>query len=494
MIDGSCGSCERTMGQPIQERYDNFDMTLDECRLVLDTVDNMVIVDAEGRLKYLSPNMIPILRQLLGREVPEQIAGAHISEIHPISKLQAVLQEGKGVENAFYFVSGTTNVARIKPLYREGNLVGAIDYDIFSDGVELKEFLNQVVDYSIKGFLNLRETVEMIQETGKRLEKVKYCISDFLGESEAARELRLQISHLGETDSTVMIRGATGCGKEVVAHAIHNISRRSKKPMVEINCAAIPDTLVESELFGYEEGAFTGASRGGKAGKFEMADGGTLFLDEVNSLPYHIQPKLLRALQEKEVTRIGGKPKMVDIRVIAATNQDLWKLVEEGKFREDLYYRLNVIELQIPTLAQRREDIPLLVQHQLNKLNRQMVRRVERVSDEVMALFESYDWPGNVRELNNILERAMNLCQGDILEMRHLGDFVTKALRNQTEVDMDAESPLELIRAQAEWAAIQKALEITGGNRTQAAKMLKISRTSLYEKLEKYVTFAEKYD
>ena len=468
------------------QQYNNFNMTLDECRMVLDAIDNMIIVDAQGRVKYLSPAMIPILTALGGQNLPQDIAGRHISEIHPISKLQIALHDGAGMENAFYFVQGTTNIARIKPIYQEGKLAAAIDYDLFTNGADLKKFLDQVVDYSIKGFLNLGETIETIFAPGKKLERVKYCVSDFLGTSEAARELRFQISSLSESDSTVMIRGATGSGKEIVAHAIHNISRRSGKPIVEINCAAIPDTLVESELFGYEAGTFTGANRGGKAGKFEMADGGTLFLDEVNSLPYHIQPKLLRALQEKEVTRIGGKPRPVNIRVIAATNQDLWKLVEEGKFREDLYYRLNVVEIDIPPLAQRREDIPILAQHQLHKLNRQMVKRVERISDEVMALFEAYDWPGNVRELNNILERAMNRCRGDTLEVENLGDFVTKVLNKQVEVDWEDENPLEKVRMQAEKEAIQRALEVTKGNRSQAARLLKISRTSFYDKLEKY--------
>lgn len=474
------------MAQEHERTYDNFDMTLEECRCALDTIDNMIIVDPQGKLKYLSPTMIPILEALAGKPLPERLAGRDISELHPISKLLSALHSGAGIENAFYFVRGTTNVARIKPMYQAGKLIGAMDYDLFVDGVDLREFLDQVVDYSMRGFLNLGDTIEAIFAPGKDIGKKKYCVNDFLGNSDAARDLRLQISNLSESDSTVMIRGATGSGKEIVAHAIHNISRRSRKPIVEINCAAIPDTLVESELFGYEEGTFTGANRGGKAGKFEMADGGTLFLDEVNSLPCHIQPKLLRALQEKEVTRIGGKPRPVDIRVIAATNQDLWKLVEEGKFREDLYYRLNVVEIDIPPLAQRREDIPILAQHQLNKLRRSMAKCVERISDEVMALFQAYDWPGNVRELNNILERALNQCSGDTLELDDLGDFVAKVLNKQVDVDWEDENPLEKVRMQAEREAILKALEVTGGNRSKAAKILKISRTSLYEKMEKY--------
>lgn len=474
------------MVQKDAQQYENFDMTLEECRLVLDAIDNMIIVDTQGRIKYLSPDMIPILEALRGEKLPAKITGMPISEAHPVSKLRTAVEKGAGVKNAFYFVGGSTNIARIKPLCQDGKLIGAMDYDLFVDGVELKKFLNQVVDYSIRGFLNLDETVETIFQTGKELQKGKYCVNDFLGNSAAARDLRCQISSLNESDSTVMIRGATGCGKEIVAHAIHNISRRRRKPMVEINCAAIPDTLVESELFGYEAGTFTGANRNGKAGKFEMADGGTLFLDEVDSLPYHVQPKLLRVLQEKEVTRIGGRPQPVDIRVIAATNQDLWKLVEEGKFREDLYYRLNVVEIDIPPLAQRREDISILAQHQLHRLSRQMAKRVEGISDEVLALLEAYDWPGNVRELNNILERAMNRCQGDTLEVEDLGDFVAKVLNQPVDVDWENENPLEKVRMQAEKAAILEALKVTGGNRSKAAKLLKISRTSLYDKLEKY--------
>ena len=474
------------MAQEQGRIYHNFDMTLEECRCALDTIDNMIIVDPQGKLKYLSPSMISILESLAGRAMPEDLVGRPISEVHPISKLQMALRKESGIENAFYLVQGMTNIARIKPMYQSGRLIGAMDYDLFTDGVELREFLDQVVDYSMRGFLNLGDTMEAIFAPSKELGRKKYCVNDFLGNSEAARNLRLQISNLSESDSTVMIHGATGSGKEIVAHAIHNISRRSRKPIVEINCAAIPDTLVESELFGYVEGAFTGANRGGKAGKFEMADGGTLFLDEVNSLPCHIQPKLLRALQEKEVTRIGGKPRPVDIRVIAAANQDLWKLVEEGKFREDLYYRLNVVEIDIPPLSQRREDISILAQHQLNRLSRQMAKRVERISDEVMTLFEAYDWPGNVRELNNILERAMNQCPGDTLELDDLGDFVAKVLNKQVSVDWDDENPLEKVRMQAEREAILKALEIANGNRSKAAKLLKISRTSLYEKIEKY--------
>ena len=323
-------------------------------------------------------------------------------------------------------------------------------------------------------------------DSSKKNAQIKYSITDFIGQSAAARQIRQQIANLSESSSTVMICGKTGCGKEVVAHSIHNTSRRCKNPLIAVNCAAIPESLVESEFFGYEEGSFTGAQKGGKTGLFELANHGTLFLDEVDQLPYHIQPKLLRVLQEKEVTRIGGTPTPVDVRVIAATNKDLWQMVLDDKFREDLYYRLNVMEIHIPPLAERKEDIPLLVEHQFQKINQETATNVKNISNEVMELFLRYDWPGNVRELNNLLERSVILCQEETLKPEHLGSFVSKVLDSQVELLLNEEAPLEQIRMRAEANAIRKALELTGGNRSKTAEMLKISRTSLYDKLRKH--------
>ena len=469
-----------------QPTYNNFDMTLEECRLVFDTLDNLVIIDENSRIKYLSPNMYKVCEAYNKKPVPDNVVGRHISEIHPATKIVNAINPGKYDETCFYFASDVTNIARIKNLYKDGKLVGAIDYDIFTDGPELKEFLDKVMEYSQKGFINLQDTFQSMYETSKKQQAIKYCVTDIIGTSQAIRSLRMQIGKIGDSNSTVLITGKTGCGKELVAHSIHNLSLRCKYPMIEINCAAIPESLVESELFGYEEGSFTGAKRGGKIGKFEMADKSTIFLDEVDQLPYHIQPKLLRALQEREVTRIGGETKPVDIRVIAATNKDLWQMVLDGKFREDLYYRLNVVEVNIPSLVERKEDIPMLANYHLKKLNVRMAKNVHSISEEVMNLFMNYDWPGNVRELNNILEHAMNLCMEDTLKLEHLGSFVSRVLKNNVELDLSAESPLEEVRSQAEAEAIKKTLELTKGNRSMAAKVLKISRTALYDKMIKY--------
>lgn len=413
--------------------YNNFNMTLEECRLVFDNIKNLVIVDEKGNLKYLSPGMFPMIEAYNKKAIPTTVVGKHISEVHPATKITEALKDKNFDNVCFYFASDVTNIAKIKTLTKDGKIVGAIDYDIFTDGIDLKEFLDDVFNYTQKGFVNLKDTFESMYETSKKDKPIKYCVTDIIG-----------------------------------------------------NSAAIPENLFESELFGYEEGSFTGAKKSGSAGKFEMADQSTIFLDEVDQLPYHIQPKLLRVLQEREVTRIGGKTKPIDIRVIAATNKDLWKMVKDGKFREDLYYRLNVVEINIPSLCERPEDIPLLAEYQLKKLNRRMTKNVKYISPEVMELFKNYDWPGNVRELNNILEHAMNICQGDTLKSEHLGSFVSRVIANQVEIDYSSESPLETIRMKAEAQAIKRTLELTKNNRSLAAKILKISRTSLYDKILKY--------
>ncbi len=474
------------MAKQKDRKLNNFDMTLEECRAVFDTIDNLVIVDENGYLKYLSPDMFDMVEAYNKKPVPETVVGKHISEIHPATKILNALQEGNADELCFYFASDVTNIARIKAVRKHGKLIGAIDYDYFTDGLELKSFIDKLADYSQKGFINLDDTFASMLETSKKQRKIKYVVTDIIGRSPAIRSLRMQIGKIAESSSTVLVTGKTGCGKELVAHSIHNLSLRCRKAMVEVNCAAIPESLFESELFGYEEGAFTGAKKGGKKGLFEKADQSTIFLDEVDQLPYHVQPKLLRVLQEKEITPIGGTARPVDIRVIAATNKDLWKLVKEGKFREDLYYRLNVVELHIPPLCERKEDIPMLANYEISKLNKEMTKNIKSLSPEVMDIFMSYDWPGNVRELNNVLEYAMNVCMEDTIRQEHLGSFLLKVIGKQVEFNFDSDAPLEDIRSQAEKEAIKAALKITKNNRSKAAKLLKISRRALYDKISRY--------
>jgi nitrogen regulation protein NR(I) len=322
-----------------------------------------------------------------------------------------------------------------------------------------------------------------------------------VGASSAMRQVYDVVGKVADSPSTVLITGESGTGKEVVARELHRNSSRHDKPLIKVNCAAIPKDLVESELFGYEKGAFTGAV-GSKPGRFELADGGTLFLDEIGEIPVEMQVKLLRALQESEFERVGGiKTIHVDVRLIAATNRDLQGLIRDGRFREDLYYRLNVVPIALPPLRDRRDDIPLLVGHFLEKYNRRLGKKVERVEDEAMQLLLAYPWPGNIRELENLMERSVLFADDPVIRACALPE----ALRDHAPAPptpaasiapvaslagaaaASGASMKEIVRhaqAELEKELIGRALEETQGNVTRAAKRLQISRKSLQVKMK----------
>lgn len=308
------------------------------------------------------------------------------------------------------------------------------------------------------------------------------------------RRLLEQARRVAQTDATVMIQGASGTGKEVLAHLIHTHSKRADKLLIEVNCSAIPESLFESEMFGYEAGAFTGGSRAGKAGKFEIANGATIFLDEVGELPLDMQAKLLRVIQERRFYRVGGvKPIEVDVRLIAATNRDIAQLVREGNFREDLFYRLSVVAFQIPPLKARPADIPGLVERILQKLSRLYDKDIERVDLEVMDLLVSYDWPGNVRQLQNMLESIIILMEGDVISRQTLEevrvmDTLTgeKGLPTREAGGASAMPDDDLKKSidHRERQMIVKALRDCAHNKSSAAKMLGIARSTLYYKMK----------
>lgn len=333
----------------------------------------------------------------------------------------------------------------------------------------------------IGGVETFRDLSE-IEELKKELSQ-KYTFGDIVSKNHFIHDLFNIIPNIAGSDSTVLIQGASGTGKELFAKAIHNLSLRKNKPFIKVNCGALPDTLLESELFGYEKGAFTDA-RKDKPGRFALANGGTIFLDEVGDMSPSLQVKLLRVLQEKEYEPLGStSPKKTDVRIIAATNKDLSKLVNKGKFRDDLYYRLNVVKIDLPPLSQRREDIPLLIDAFIRKFNAKMGKQISGVSDKVLRFLLRYDYPGNVRELENIIEHAFVLCGGGRIDVDCLPrEIVGGQMETASSLRTEEENPFE--RAEAE--VIEKALKKYGGDRIKTAKELKIGRTTLWRKIRKY--------
>jgi len=302
-----------------------------------------------------------------------------------------------------------------------------------------------------------------------------------VGQSEPMRRINEIIQTAAGSDATVLVQGESGTGKEIIANAIHAQSRRTRGPLVKMNCAAVPETLLESELFGHEKGAFTGADRR-RIGRFEQADGGTLFLDEVCEMHPRLQAKFLRALQEREIERLGSSATIpVDTRIIAATNRDLQKALEEGVLREDLYYRLNVILLRVPPLRERMDDVPILAMHFLRKYAAREHSSMSSIAEEALNVLLSYSWPGNVRELENAIERAAVLGKGEQLRARDLPPQVHRGGDDERPL-----IPAHLTLEEIEKLAIAQALRLTGGNKSEAAERLGIHRTSIYDKMRRY--------
>lgn len=307
-----------------------------------------------------------------------------------------------------------------------------------------------------------------------------YQFHDIISKNARMKEALELAKEVASLRSTVLITGESGTGKELVARAIHYSGDRAGKPFVAVSCAALAETLLESELFGFEKGAFTGANER-KKGKFELADGGTIFLDEIGDIPPKLQTDLLRVLQERSFYRVGGTEEVrVDVRVVAATHQDLARAVQEGRFRDDLYYRLNVVEIRIPPLRERREDIPLLARHFLERLSHEIGKRAEDLTEGALRALMDYDWPGNVRELENAIERALVTSRGDVLTEE---DFAFLQRNGQTRT---LYFPPGLTLAELEKLAIEAAIRRTGGNIKEAAQQLAIDRSTLYEKIKRY--------
>jgi Nif-specific regulatory protein len=370
--------------------------------------------------------------------------------------------------------------------------IGALSVDrLFSNEISLEEDLRfltiiaALIAETVKKVQYLNREKEQLLDENIRLKKElteKYQVENIIGNSRLMREVYEMIHKVAKSNATVLLRGESGTGKELVANAIHYQSLRSRKPFIKVNCAALPETLLESELFGYEKGAFTGATSL-KPGRFERAQGGTLFLDEIGDLNPSVQTKLLRVIQEKEFDRLGGRqPIQSDVRIIAATHQDLEKTVEEKRFREDLYYRLNVFPIYLPPLRDRRTDILLLSEHFLEKFNKEHQKNIRRISTPAIDMLMQYHWPGNVRELQNCLERAVLICEGEAIKAHHLPPTLQTAESSNTQSKLSFDQAVEAVEKEL----IIEALKKTNGNRTRAADELGITQRIINYKIDRY--------
>lgn len=443
--------------------------TLDE--VIENPYEGILVVDKDGLVTMINDTYLNIV----GRR-REDVLGTHISLINENCNLPQVLKTGEPILCDFCNVRDQGLITMRVPIMKDGELVGAFGKTLFTD-INAAKILTEKLKQA-------ERKLEFYKEECEKINRSYYQFDDIIGESNIINNLKNFAWRVARNISTVLITGESGTGKELFAHAIHNGSERRSRPFIKVNCAAIPENLLESELFGYVEGAFTGAKKGGKTGKFEVADKGTIFLDEIGDMPLIMQAKLLRVLQEREIERIGSlEPIRVDVRVIAATNQNLEELVKEGKFREDLYYRLNIVELSIPPLREHAEDIPLLVDSLISKLNTKMRKQIDYISEDALKLLQQYTWPGNIRELENVLELAINMTDDSSLNIE---DFPCILRKINTESALRSKSGLANIMYQTEKQVLEDALKQTNGDKKLAAELLAIHPSALYRKLSKY--------
>jgi transcriptional regulator with PAS, ATPase and Fis domain len=410
-----------------------------------------------------------------------EVIGRRVDELVPDTFALKVYETGTPVIGHPVSVFGEQAFTNYIPrLDKNNTVVGCFIYVIL-ENIASASSVNEQITALLNQVKYYRQ--ELSKERGAR-----YSLDNIVGTSSVILRLKEQILNAAKSTSTVLIYGETGAGKELIAHSIHAMSKRASANFVRVNCSAIPENLMESEFFGYSAGAFTGALKGGKIGRFQLADHGSMFLDEINLLPLTMQPKFLRTLQEHEIDPVGGTKSIpIDVRVIAATNIPLEKLVDSGAFRSDLYYRLNVIRIVAPPLRDRKEDIPLLSAALLERINLQLGTFVQRISPSAMEYLMEYDWPGNVRELQNAIEAAVNVSTGPVLHKSDFNQLTDRlAVKEPFSALSDGDYDLRSAKAALEREIITKALADTRGNRARAAKLLGISRTVLYQKMDAY--------
>jgi len=445
--------------------------------LLTDPFDAMTVVDKDARVVHISP----IHEAFFGLK-PGEGNGRPVERIIDNTRLHHVVASGKAEVGAIQRMRGSERVVSRIPIKRDDKILGAIGRVMFKGPQQLEALSRRIKD--------LEGELEFYKRETETLRARDYGLEAITGRSPAVQRLRAQIAKVAALEIPVLIRGESGTGKELVAHALHQLSPRRDRSMINVNAAALPPNLVESELFGYEPGAFTGADKKGRKGKFEQAEGGTIFLDEIGDMPLDVQAKLLRVLQDRIVERLGGdRARTVDFRLVSATNQDLQSMVECGDFRLDLFYRISPIIIELPSLRERLDDIPLLVAKFLQDFAYRHARPVPGISPEALAELAERPWPGNIRQLQHEIERALVFSDGVMIGVEDLSEVPRRA-QNASSPAVQANRPRELkhVISEVQNEQIREAIAACGGNKKKAAANLGISRSFLYKRLAEIET------
>jgi transcriptional regulator with PAS, ATPase and Fis domain len=438
----------------------------------------MMVVDRDHRVVWISDGYKSFL-PALGFSAEDQFVGKRVEDVVPNTLMAQVIESGRPIlVDLLSNKAGTFLVSRLPLRDDAGRVIGAL-------GLVLMDHPETTMQPLMAKFTRLQGELDAARRQLAAQRRPKYTIASFVGASAAALEVKRQARRVATTDSTVLLQGETGTGKELLAQAIHAASARAAKPFVGVNIAAIPESLLEAEFFGVAPGAYTGAdTRKSRDGKFRVADGGTLFLDEIGDMPLALQSKLLRVLQEREVEPLGSnKVEPVDVRVVAATSRDLGAMVAAGQFRADLYYRLNVLPIALPPLRARRDDIEALAETLLDDIARRSGLPLRNLAPDALEALAAHDWPGNIRELRNVLEQAVLMHDELLLHAAQLPPLIARAAAPAGNAGV---KPLPEQVADVERNAIAAALRATGGNRVAAARLLKMSRAALYDRLSRY--------
>ena len=439
-------------------------------QMILESVqDGICVVDRSGEVTYVNPSYLRIVHK-----TPEMVVGQNVFETAADGNRCAVLRSGIArIGSIRHKKDGTTIVANVNPIFVDGEIAGVVS--VIKDITEIQTLMERLSQVSAKA--------EYLEQELLRTKKTAQAFANYIGKSGKVVDVLALASKAADSSANVLIRGESGTGKEVIAEGIHYASGRRRGPFIRVNCGAIPGALLESELFGHEKGAFTGAVRR-KLGKFELANHGTIFLDEIGELDKNLQVKLLRVLQQKEFDCVGGEETIhVDVRIIAATNRDLEAMVREGTFRDDLYYRLNVIPIILPPLRDRPDDIPLLVEHFIEKISKENKKDVRGITPDAMQMFMHYRWPGNVRELENVIERVITLMDTDLITAAVLPSYIKGDIagREVQSLAHDTVLPWEEYEKQIIANALRQGTSFNG-----AAKLLRISHKTVAAKARKY--------